>query len=823
MKFVKILLALVIGFVVLAIGLFGYGYWLARNSLPQLEGTLVVSGLSAPVTVYRDEMGVPHVFGQSVEDVAFAQGYTTAQDRLWQMDMFRRNALGELSEVLGPLTIRLDEEHCRLGFREAAAQAMESVDEGSRRVLGRYAAGVNAFVNAHLHNLPLEFHLLRYQPRPWTPVDSISIALMMAETLNHTWERDIFRSKLLEKYGPEVLNDLYPIHSRYEIPLVGVDSALPAGVASLPSPRVAITSVKDDRALFGRPSRGPVGGLVLMRELLWNLTSERRLESIIRSMEELNNGDSEFLVGSNNWVVSGAHTASGKALLANDPHLAHSIPSIWYQAHLRAPNLNVIGVSLPGAPTIIIGHNERIAWGMTNLNPDVQDVYVEQFDSDQGTRYLAKGQWIQAGIRNETIKIKGKPDETLRVLVTRHGPVMRRQGTTGYALKWTAIEPQGIGFPFPRINTASNWSEFSSALKGFMGPVQNFVYSDIDGNIGFYDAGKIPIRRNGIGNVSVPGDLDTYEWVGYIPFDELPHLYNPPEGIIATANQRITGDSYPYFIASDWEEPYRFARIHQLLTSREGFSRDDFLRIQGDVYSEANRVLAGLTVQASNNVPPADPMAKSALERLKTGDFISLPGSIETTIVEYLRVHLEEILLKGVLGDDWKEYRSGMRAVFLEEQVTRQSPRWLPKGFKNYDELLVRSLEQVCGQLQNIYGSADVSTWVWGKRYPLLFRHLLGRVWPLSPYLNVGPFVQPGTKQTVKQTDSVVGPSMRMVVDFSDIDHSYNNITLGASGQAFSAYYSNQVSYWLEAKSVPMHFTDADVKRSAAKVLTLRP
>jgi penicillin amidase len=825
MKFVKIFAVFVLALVALLGGLFGYGYWLARRSLPQLEGSIIVAGLAAPVTVDRDAVGVPHILAQSLDDVAFAQGYVTAQDRLWQMDIFRRNALGELSEVLGELTLRFDEEHCKLGFREAASQALEELDPESRRFLNRYAAGVNAFISTHLENLPIEFHILRYRPRPWTPADSLSIALMMAETLNHTWERDVFRSRLTEKFGPELLNDLYPTHSKYEIPLVGVDSAPRADASSLSLSKPVQSGMKlyTDYVRPIPSTAGTLSRLSLLTDPLWAWTSERSLDSVFASLSALNDANTDFLVGSNNWVISGAHSATGMPLLANDPHLAHSLPCIWYQAHLRAPNLNVTGVSLPGAPSIIIGHNDHIGWGMTNLNPDVQDVFAEEFESVQGTKYLAKNVWVEADIRSETIKIKGKPDNILRVLVTRHGPIMRRLGKVGYALKWTAIEPHGIGFPFMKLNAASNWSEFTTALRQFLGPTQNFVYADRDGNIGFYDAGKIPIRRNGLGNVVVPGNLEEYDWVGYIPFDDLPHLFNPADGLIVTANQRITGDSFPYFITSDWEEPYRFARIHGLLSSGTKFTGDEFLRVQGDVYSEANRALADRVIQASNHVPLRGAPAKAAVERLRAGDYISTPNNSETTIVEYLRTALEEALLKYGLGEEWRDYRSGMKSIFLENQLTSQSPRWLPKEYKNYDELLIRSLEQVCQHLQTVYGSPDVSAWVWGRRYPLLFRHALGRVWPLDRFLNVGPLEQPGTKQTVKQTDSVIGPSMRMVVDFADFDHSFNNLTLGESGQPLSAHYSDQVSHWLEARSFPMHFSDADVKKSAVKTLILQP
>lgn len=826
MKFVKFLLVFLLALLLLASGVFAYGYWLAKKALPQVEGTLTVKGLQAPVTVYRDTLGVPHIFALSLEDVAFAQGYVTAQDRLWQMDIFRRNAQGQLSEVLGEVALPLDEKHCTYGFREAAIQSLESLDPESRHALDQYAAGVNAFIDTHRDRLPIEFHLLRYQPRPWVALDSLSIALVMAETLSSTWERDIFRGKLSEKFGSEIINDLYPTHSKYEIPLVGTDEIKSGGLAPVPAvpPKPLIKSPVSPSIPVTGNAIAPRSTLrSILSSLLWASTPEKGPDSLLDFLRSLNDANSDFLVGSNNWVVNGNHSISGKPLLANDPHLAHSLPSLWYQVHLHAPQLNVIGVSLAGAPSIIIGHNEHIAWGMTNLNPDVQDVYREQFNSGQGIRYLANGRWVDAEIREERIKIKGKPDKILPVMVTRHGPIVRRDAETAYALKWTATEPRGIGFPFLKLNQAVNWADFTTALREFYGPTQNFVYADRDGNIGFYDAGRIPIRRRGIGNVPLPGADDNYEWIGVIPFDELPHLYNPPEGIIVTANQRIAGDSYPFFLGTDWEAPYRFARIHQLLTAKPKLSREDFLKIQGDVYSEANRALAHFVIEASNLIRTSDPLALAALARLKTGNFIATPDNVETTIIEHVRWHLEETMLKAVLGDEWKDYKAGTKPLFLENQLTERPRRWLPSEFKSYDQLLMRTLEEVCRQLQTSYASSDVSTWTWGREYPLTFHHPLGRFRPLDHLFNVGPFKEPGTKLTVKQTDSSVGPSMRMATDFADLDSSYNNLTLGESGQVLSPNYSDQVTHWLEAQSFPMHFTEANVKQNAVKTLVLQP
>ncbi|MDD5544422.1 MAG: penicillin acylase family protein [Acidobacteriia bacterium] len=826
MRIAKVLLVFGILLLLALLGAVAYGYRVLRQCSPQLQGTLVVKGLSSAVTVYREAHGIPHIYASNLDDVAFAQGYVTAQDRLWQMDIFRRNAKGDLAEVFGEVALKFDENHRRLGFREVADRGVESLDPESLQLLEHYAAGVNAFIQTHRDLLPIEFRLLRYQPKLWTPSDSLSIALMMSDTLNHSWERDLFRGKLVDKYGPQIVDDLYPTQTPYDVPLVGTDkveeTVLPPMISEAASPQKTPVDKEKDHLSSSRGD-DEFSFSHVVDDALWLSTPEKSLGAVLAYLDSLNASNRESIVGSNNWVVDGKHSVNGKPLLANDPHLAYSVPSIWYQIHLHAPGLNVIGVSLAGAPGVIIGHNDSIAWGMTNLNPDVQDLFAEQFDGPNGTRYLSKGQWIDADERVEDIKIKGKPLESLRVTVTHHGPVLQWNGSTGYALDWTALHPDLISFPFLRIDQAATWKQFTAALQGFNGPAQNFVFASTSGDIGYYAAGKIPIRNQGTGNIPAPGNTDDFDWTGYVPFDDLPHLLNPPEGFIATANQRVIGNSYPFFITTDWEAPYRYARIRQLLTSKPKFSRDDLLQIQGDWHSQANQVLASFVLQAAQKVKTTDPTVQAALTRLKSGTFVATPESVETTIVEHLRDHLVQALLEPVLGELWTEYRSQMKPIFVEDQLRDQPHRWLPDEFKSYEELLIRSLQDVCDELKNTYHTSDVSRWVWSQRYPLIFPHALGRAWPLDRIFNVGPFPQGGTRLTVRPANGTDGASMRMVVDFSDLDHSYNNLTLGESGQVFSPYYKDQLQAWRAVESFPMYFSDEAVRKNAKNVLTLQP
>src|SRR5256712_3965061 len=486
-------------------------YWRSHACLPQLDGTLRLAGLRSPVQVLRDAHGAPHVRAQSLEDLLFAQGYVTAQDRLWQMDMSRRLAKGELSEILGEAVLRLDVESRTLGLRQLAERAVGELDPEARRLLGAYAGGVNAFISSHRSRLPIEFLILRYEPQPWQEADSLCVAITMTKALNTSWSDELMRERNEKKLSPELYEDLFPDHSPWDEPVA----------EPVPNPR-ALAPV----AAASKTTVAP----------------ETLLGAWAASQAEASSGS-----GSNNWVVSGAHTRSGKPLLANDPHLGHSVPSVWTMVHLKAPGLDASGVTFPGLPFVVLGHNERIAWGATNTGPDVQDLYVETFNLRDPRKYLHKGQWVGAEQREEIIKVRGKRDYPFLVKVTRHGPVVSHDGDRDLALRWTALEPHALRFPFLKIDRAQNWQEFTAALRDFTGPMQNFVYADVDGNIGTYAAGWLPVRKHGEGTVPSPGDADDYDWSGYVPFEDLPHAFNPPAGMISTANGPVVpqGDPLP--------------------------------------------------------------------------------------------------------------------------------------------------------------------------------------------------------------------------------------------------------------------------------------
>ncbi len=522
-----VLRVVIIALVLLLVAFLGFDLWFyraVRVSLPQRDGTLHLPGLAAPVIVTYDSLGVPNIAAANLPDLFFAQGYITAQDRLWQMDTMRRFASGDLAAVLGPDYIKYDRENRILGLRQIAERGAAIMDPQQRAQCEAYAAGVNAYIQQHQKTLPMEFRFLTYAPHVWTVADSLLVGLSMTEFLNHGLYRDkLEREKILARLGPEMTADLFVNTSWRDHP-PGVDSSS----IETEIPDETTPDEEDEKAPPPAPGKHPAAparghrhGELFPLDLLQPAAQER------------------YRPGSNNWVVSGAHTASGKPLLSNDMHLDLSLPNIWYEAHLTASDFDVAGVTLPGVPWVIAGHNQRIAWGFTNLGPNVEDVYVEKFN-DQG-EYLTPQGWKKPDHRQEIIQVKGKSEVTVDVLTTRHGPIItdvvpgeqRR-----LALKWTIFDPQASRVPFFALNSARNWQEFQAAVAQLGAPAQNVVYADVDGHIGYQATGMIPTRAAGNNEVPVPGDDDAHEWTGYVPNDKLPSVYDPPSGILASANGR---------------------------------------------------------------------------------------------------------------------------------------------------------------------------------------------------------------------------------------------------------------------------------------------
>jgi penicillin amidase len=526
----------------------------------------------------------------------------------------------------------------------------------------------------------------------------------------------------------------------------------------------------------------------------------------------------ELQPGSNAWAVSGAHTASGKPLLCDDMHLDYSIPGIWYMVHLRAPGLDVAGVSLPGTPSVIVGHNQRIAWGVTNLHFDVQDLYIENFDAATG-RYLYRGHWEQAHQEREIIPVKGAPAVEMPLWITRHGPIFVNNAKEHLALRWAAAEPGSFQFPFPELNRAGNWQEFTRALARYPGPAQNFVYADVDGNIGYQATGRLPIRKGYTGDVPVDGSSGDYEWQGFIPFEQLPAFYNPPAGVIVTANQNPFPPDYAYAVNGNFASHYRSRQIRNLLMARNGWRAEDMLTVQKDVYSSFFQYLAQAIVQATHGRHKAQPgelaQAGAALQLLRGWNGQMDKDAAAPLIVTLAYERLKVLVAQSAAPSVGAGYKYQMAPAVIETLLRTRPSGW----FADWDETLLLAVAQGLEDGRRKQGR-DPSHWVYGKYEPLLLANAVGRHLPLVAGLfDIGPVPMSGSPTTVKQYTEGLGPSMRLDADLADWDRSLLEGTTGQSGQVLSRHYKDQWERYYNAESFPMQFQKVEVK----DVLTLAP
>ena len=768
---------------------------------------LSLPGLKQSVTIRRDERGIPYISAQNDEDLYFAQGYATASDRLWQMDLLRRTARGELSEIFGNPTLEEDKRHRTFGFAQVTDAEVALAGPQARSLLEAYARGVNAYIaSLDANTLPPEFKVLQYQPRPWTPADSLIIVKIFFEALSNTWRLDVMREALAD-LPADKRAALMPEVSALDVVVVGKDS-----------PRSNVSTFRTSPTQF------------VSTEELRLVAKDEELMSCSLARVGLH---AEALAASNNWVVSGKHTASGKPLLANDPHLAASAPPIWYLVHLNAPGVRVAGVTAPGLPGVIIGHNANIAWGFTNVGPDVQDLYIEKFDPANPRRYMTPAGWRDAEVRHEEIKVrKGFTDSAtdtvaLDVTVTRHGPIVLERDGKRYALRWTALDPkvnnsEGVY----RLDRARNWDEFTAALRGYTPPTQNIVYADSTGNIGYYAAGLVPIRNSGDGSVPYDGAKDDGEWTGFISFEKLPHLFNPPSGIVVTANQRIVGTDYPYFLTHSWAQPYRARRILDLLQQKKKITADDFRAILGDTYSiaaatfakEAAKILKG---HASFQT---DEKLKQAVAAFEAWNGRLDADSPTAPIVAQMRLAFRSKVINAALGAErarifgWANFDTT-----LDKIITTQPKDWLPSEYQTYADFLMACYQEARQTLTKNIG-ADESKWVWGEMVKARFPHPLAAAPLVGLPFTVPPVPQNGTGGLAGATVNVGATvSMRLIADPGDWDKTQHGISLGESGIPNSPHWTDQLADWRAVTPRVFPFTEAAVQKATKQTLVLEP
>ena len=796
----SLLKTLLILFALSGIALCGYFYYAALLALPRLDGPVRVPGLSASVKVTRDEHGVPTIDAANLEDLFFAQGYVTAQDRLWQMDAMRRFAAGELAEVLGPSQLQHDREQRILGLRDVARRSLQQYSARDRSYVDAYTRGVNAYIQERGDSLPLEFRILRYKPAPWTAEDAVLMGASMVQNLNHgAYLSALEKEKFLARLGPELTGDLFINSSWHDRP----PSKAPV--------RINQPDEDDDSSPGGSDS----------------VTSSRPHPAIAKASL---GPDLWFpRAGSNNWVVSGAHTVSGKPLLSNDMHLNHQMPNLWYEVHLRSGDFDVVGVSLPGLPFVIVGHNQRIGWGFTNVGPTVEDLFVETLN--ENGQYQTPQGWRNLDRRREVIHVKGDRDEQLDVLGTRHGPIITDLipgEKRAVALRWTLYD--GLHNPFFDLDSAQNWDQFAKALSQLDSPGQNVVYADVDGHIGYHATGHIPIRAKGDGSLPVNGSDDAHEWTGYVPFEKLPTVIDPSWGILATANGRISPDGYGYSLSTEWDAPWRTERIYRVLESGKKFAPADMLALQTDVYSAFDRFCAERFVYALDHARTVSPRAREALDLMRDWNGIMASDSAAATIEIQARHELARILLEDKFANKndqslpnltAKDYRWALGSVWLENVLLKQPKRWLPGKYADFDAVLVAAVEDAVSPPD---APSKLANWKLGAAYPITIQNpVLGKFPLLSRWTGPGRVPQSGDGFTVKQAAGNLGPSERITVDFSNLDQSTLNTVTGQGGNFLSPYYMDQWKAWYTGFTFTLPYSPGAVDKSKRHVLLLEP
>ena len=785
--------ALALGLMVAAGATAAGALYMLRRPVPRTKGRLTLKGLQSPVEIIRDRWGVPHIYASNLRDLFFTVGYAQAQDRLWQMDFNRRMASGRLSEVLGEATLEVDRLIRRIGFRRAAERDWLAAGEEEKAMMEAFAAGVDAYIERG--RLPLEFTLLRYRPEPWHPVDSLTFGRFFSWTLAGNWDSEILRSWTVERFGTEVMAEVEPVY--------------PAGGPLIVPPGAEAKGAGPDLREDYRQAAEVIGTLG-------------------RAM-------------SNNWAVDGQKSTTGKPLLANDPHLPLAMPSIWWEFHVDSPDVKAAGVGSPGMPVIIIGHSERIAWGVTAALTDGDDLYVERVNPDNPAQYEYGGKWVDGEVLREKVKVRGRARPAVEeVLITRHGPVVShaiKGETRTLALRTVGLEPWHQMRALLMLMGARSWQEFREALRFWPASTLNFAYADVDGNVGYQLAGLIPIRAKGHGVVPVPGWTGEYEWTGFVPFDELPSAYNPSNHWVASANNKVVDDDYPHFLSAAYADGSRQARIIELLEAKERLSVDDFKAMQADQLSLPARELTPLIL----DLMPGDEWGRRALTFLRAWDYVVAADSAAACIFEVFYARLVRRALEEKLGS-WSDFFMGRgihplrpngmffysSASWLKEKM-RERPQWF--GEKGWREVMEESLASAVAELRKLLGD-DVSRWQWGRLHAQRFRHPLGQGRGLAQMFNRGPIPLGGDANTV--CAAAYAPyqgynaisfavSWRQIIDLGDFNRSLAVLPTGQSGHPGSRHYSDMMEMWRRVEYHPMPWDREEVERQARSRLELAP
>ncbi|MCY4238054.1 MAG: penicillin acylase family protein [Rhodospirillaceae bacterium] len=767
-------------------------FWF-RTSLPHLDGKVAVTGIEQAVTIVRDQRGIPHIYAKSQQDAFFALGYVHAQDRLFQMEMQRRIGQGRVAEILGSPGLQFDRLFRSLGLYRRAQDSVKHLKEDERKALRSYAAGVNQWLETRKGSLPPEFNLIGMDFEPWKPADTLVWGKLMAIRLSTNWQDELLRAQIIRKLGKNAIPVLYPSY----------------------------------------PGDGPTTIEHYQEGMLDGLNFRKLFAALPGQL--ISKG------ASNAWAIRANRTTTSSAILASDPHLGMDAPVLWYLVSVNAPDINLSGASVPGAPALIMGHNGHIAWGLTTTYIDTDDIILEAIDPSDPTRYLADSKSIALKIRTEVIKVRFGKDLIITILESRNGPAVdfrpelkrfEKENRRLAVLRapWLSRADTSAG-SLLALNKAKNWDDFNNALRRFVGPVQNFLYADKQGNIGHFVPGLIPVRKNAeSGYLPQDGSDSQSVKIGYIPFEKLPRSFNPPDGILVTANNRIVGENYPYFLSKSWGDHYRARRIEELLKAKEKFSPEDIARIQADHVSLAVRATLPLMLRFE----PQTDLQKRITDMLKSWD-----GSMSMTRPEPLiyTAWLRELnirLYADELGDLAKFYSSYRPDVVIN--ILSNHRDWCNDVMTDKIEdcaiILRESLEASLVFLSGKFGD-DPILWRWGSLHYMEMKHSLFGMIPLLNDLTTIRIPANGSPRTVNKAAmnfreknpfaARQGPGFRGVYDLSDLSKSVYTISTGQSGNPYSFFYDNLVKDWRDVRHWRLAPNEATARENAVGVLVLQP
>ncbi|MEB3180984.1 MAG: penicillin acylase family protein [Nostocaceae cyanobacterium] len=827
-----------------------FSMWTVRRSFAQESGTIQIPALQAPVEVVRDKWGVPHIYAQNQHDLFMAQGYIHAQERFWQMDFWRHIGSGRLAEMFGSSQLDADKFLRTVGWARVAKQEFAQLDPTTKEILQDYARGVNAYLSNHQDTaLSLEYGVLKmlnpnYKPEPWQPLHSLTWGKVMAYDLGWNMDSEITRSILLKTLTKQQVEELYPPYpSDHPIIVAENQDVGTTGEKRQGGDKKELSSVSHPPSVY--PCSQSESCIAQLEEISASL---HKLQPLLNSFTSA--------IGSNNWVISGKLTATGKPILANDPHLRVQNPSIWYEIglHCSVKSLNcpydVTGFSFAGMAGLIIGHNDRIAWGVTNVAPDTMDLYIEKINPNNPNQYEVNGKWVDMQLLQENIQISGGKSVTQTVRYTRHGPIIsdayspvkdfkRKAGidfpnSYAIALRWTALESSNLAASINQINRSQNWQEFRNAVQNFDIAAQNFVYADVDGNIGYQMPGKTPIRNSGDGRYPVPGWTDEFEWKGYIPFDKLPSVFNPESGYITTANNAVVDGNYPYLITTEWDAGYRAKRIDEMISAQKSpITVADVQKIQADNKNLNAETIVPILLQ----LPLQDKRLDQVKNLLQGWDFQQSADSTPAAIFNAFWKHLLADTFHNKLPKD--AYPQGDDRWFevVEKLVNKPNSPWWDNQktstVENRDKIFRQAFAEAVVELENTFGK-DSRKWHWGDLHTITFTNLtLGKsgIAPIEKLFNRGPFPTAGGGSIVNATnwnaaESYMAnwlPSMRMIIDVAEWDNSVSIQTPGQSGHAFHRHYDDLIKLWNNFEYHPMLSQRENVVKNGSGKLNLVP